>query len=88
MEVIGAGNGLRMIVGERSDLLAANKGRTFARAETKGYVGGADMVTNSVGERVLAGTSADDTQAKVAAHTEKRDRRRRENVSAEPSEVG
>jgi hypothetical protein len=85
--VVGA-NGRRIVTEARPDLLDSNKGRSFYLAESRnqggkvGYVGGADFVTNSQGERVIAGSTADDTVAQM-----KIDRRRKVHAARETEVV-
>jgi hypothetical protein len=83
-QVVEASNGMKMIVGNRNDLLASNGGRVFQSAKPRGSAmsfGGADMVTNSAGERVIKGSEADDT-----ADAPKQRRAGRPPKATEPAE--
>lgn len=88
-QILECANGMKIMTEARGDLLESNRGRVFRAATTKGYFGGVSFKTNAAGERVIAGSSADDTRSDgdVLVHNAaSTDRRRKENKV--PAQIG
>lgn len=89
-QVLKAANGLEIITPHRGDLLASNRGNVFKPANTRGLFKGVGFTTNKAGERVIAGSTADDTTMSdgdvLVANAASVDRRRKENKV--PAQVG